>query len=713
VSKIFFLIGIHNHQPVGNFGHVFHEAFENCYSPLLEALSRYPDVRFSIHHTGPLLEWIKENRPEYIEKLRALVADKRVEILGGGFYEPILSVLPERDAVGQLEMMNEWAEENLGQRPRGAWLAERIWDPAIPRVLDGAGLEYTLLDDTHFHYASLSDEDMHGYYVTERHGHTTAIFPIDKFLRYSIPFKQPEETLDYFRGIAEKHGATSVTYGDDGEKLGLWPETYDWVYNKKWLERFLEMLENNRDLIETITFSEYLDRFPPRGRVYLPMASYEEMGHWALPVHAAGRFREIVEEVKESDKANSYAPFLRGGLWDNFLVKYEESNRLHKRMLYVSRRVKEALSETADEKLLEEMHRELYRGQCNCPYWHGLFGGLYLSNLRHANYSSLIKAGRSADIALRGDGRWLEVKRDDFFKSHTKSAVVETADLFVLIDPAYGGTVAEIDYKPAAFNITNVLTRRPEEYHRKIMEAVENSDGAENEILSPHDRVALKEEGLDDKLIFDNYLRSSFIDHFLDSVPDAELFRHSSVEEKGDFLGAGYALVSASEENGIGAVLLEREGHIETDGGTAPLKLQKRFEIDPERSEIVCRYSIENLGREPVGFVFGVEWNFTLLAADAEDRYLTIDGERHKMNSEENLENVTDWAMTDEHFRFAVECHSDEPVTLARYPVETVSQSEGGFESNYQGTAFIALSPMYIEPSASVVREFRVAVKRI
>jgi alpha-amylase len=185
------------------------------------------------------------------------------------------------------------------------------------------------------------------------------------------------------------------------------------------------------------------------------------------------------------------------------------------------------------------------------------------------------------------------------------------------------------------------------------------------------------------------------------------------VEEKGDFLGAQYALVSASEENDMGVVLLEREGHIETDGGTVPLKLQKRFEIDPGRAEIVCRYSIENQGREPVGLVFGVEWNFTLLAADTDDRYLTIDGERYKMNSEENSENVTDWAMTDEHFRFAVECHSDKPVTLARYPVETVSQSEGGFESNYQGTAFIALLPMYIEPSAAVAREFRIAVKRI
>ena len=32
----------------------------------------------------------------------------------------------------------------------------------------------------------------------------------------------------------------------------------------------------------------------------------------------------------------------------------------------------------------------LYRGQCNCPYWHGAFGGIYLPHLRHAIYNQLI-----------------------------------------------------------------------------------------------------------------------------------------------------------------------------------------------------------------------------------------------------------------------------------------------------------------------------------
>jgi hypothetical protein len=287
MSKIRLLIGIHNHQPVGNFDHVFSEAYDKCYLPMLETLAKRPDLRFSVHHSGPLLEWLEKNEPSYVETLAGMVESGQVEMLSGGFYEPILSSLTEKDAVGQVEMMNRWIEARFGVRPRGAWLAERIWDPSMPQILAAAGIEFTLLDDTHFYYAGLGEKDMYGYWVTEKHGHSLAVFPIDKTMRYSIPFKQPEESLKYFRETAAKYGTTGITYGDDGEKLGVWPETHEWVFGKKWLERFLTMLEENKDVVETTTFSKWMDAFPPKGRIYLPMASYEEMMHWTLPPDVA------------------------------------------------------------------------------------------------------------------------------------------------------------------------------------------------------------------------------------------------------------------------------------------------------------------------------------------------------------------------------------------------------------------------------------------
>jgi alpha-amylase len=133
--RISLALAIHNHQPVGNFGWVFAEVFEQAYLPMLEALERHPDVSLSLHYTGPLLEWLRMERPAFIARLAALVDRGQVEILGGGYYEPVLASLPERDRIGQLRRMADELEGLFGRRPAGAWVAERVWEPDMPTSL--------------------------------------------------------------------------------------------------------------------------------------------------------------------------------------------------------------------------------------------------------------------------------------------------------------------------------------------------------------------------------------------------------------------------------------------------------------------------------------------------------------------------------------------------------------------------------------------------
>ena len=372
LSAVNFMYAIHNHQPVGNFGHVLEKSFETCYRPQLEVLKAHPGVRMSAHHSGPLLEWIEANRPGYLDDIAALAESGQVEILSGGFYEPILASIPEDDAIGQIVMMNEYVKKRFGVTCQGMWLAERIWDPSMPKILSAAGMKFTLLDDTHFYYAGLTAKDMFGYYVTEKHGKTVAVFPIDKNLRYYIPFKYPNETVDYLAWAASDMGVAGVTYGDDGEKFGVWPETYEWVYGKKWLDNFYTALEQNSARIKMTHFSEFIAAHPPMGRVYLPPASYEEMGEWSLNTQSQNAFHKALEEIQAAGKKEEYKPFIRGGMWDNFLAKYPEANMMHKKMLYVS-----SMAKAAPEKAAAPARKELYQGQCNCAYWHGLFGGLY------------------------------------------------------------------------------------------------------------------------------------------------------------------------------------------------------------------------------------------------------------------------------------------------------------------------------------------------
>jgi len=87
-----------------------------------------------------------------------------VELLGGGFYEPILALLPDWDKVGQIQALAHFLKSHWGVTPRGMWLAERIWEPQLPRVLREAGVEFVLLDDSHFALAGLDPETLGGYY---------------------------------------------------------------------------------------------------------------------------------------------------------------------------------------------------------------------------------------------------------------------------------------------------------------------------------------------------------------------------------------------------------------------------------------------------------------------------------------------------------------------------------------------------------------------
>ncbi|MGZ5556276.1 MAG: glycoside hydrolase family 38 N-terminal domain-containing protein, partial [Candidatus Aminicenantales bacterium] len=157
MNDLAFLFAVHNHQPVGNFPEIFKAAFNDCYRPLLEALAGHPGFRFALHFSGPLWEYMEKTERGCWDLVHELSVRGQVELLGGGFYEPVLSIIPEEDRLGQIRMMNDFLAENFGQRPRGLWLTERVWEPDLPRTLAAAGIEFTLLDEEHFHYAGVRD----------------------------------------------------------------------------------------------------------------------------------------------------------------------------------------------------------------------------------------------------------------------------------------------------------------------------------------------------------------------------------------------------------------------------------------------------------------------------------------------------------------------------------------------------------------------------
>jgi len=393
IRRIGLALTLHNHQPVGNFGWVIAETYQHAYLPMLEALERHPGVRLALHYSGPLIVWLRAERPDFLDRLAGLVERDQVEIVGGGWYEPVLASLPQRDRLAQLQRMATELEAQFGRRPAGAWLAERVWEPDLPIALADAGYTWTILDDAHFRAAAIPEAGLWGPYTTDDQGKAVTVYGTEQGLRYRVPFSPVESVVDHLREHATEAGDRLGTMGDDGEKFGGWPTTYEHCWTNGWVDEFFSALEANADWLRTVTPTGWLAEHPPIGRVYIPTGSYAEMGEWALPPEEAVVYAAALHEAQEEHRPE--VRWLRGAMWRNFQVRYREINDLHKQMLRTSELVA-AMAPGADRDAALD---RLLAGQSNDPYWHGLFGGIYLPDLRLANHGNLIAA---EDIALGG-----------------------------------------------------------------------------------------------------------------------------------------------------------------------------------------------------------------------------------------------------------------------------------------------------------------------
>src|SRR5215217_2058319 len=395
MSPIRFVFGLHLHQPVGNFDHVFEQHVADVYRPILERLSGRGFLPAVLHLSGPLLEWLEAHDAAYLDLLGKLVSDRRVELLLAGFYEPVLASLPRRDRVEQIQWMREAIQRRFGVDARGLWLTERVWEPELAADLADAGVRYALVDDRHFLVTGFAAEQLHAPFWTESDGKRVALFPIDERLRYLIPFRPPEETAAYLRELRGA-GHRLALLADDGEKFGGWPGTKEWVYERGWLDQFIGTMTHLVEAgeVQLSTLADALDQVPSGGIAYLPTASYREMESWSLPPDAALRLIHLERDLGETRISGPDGALIRGAHWRNFLVKYSESNRMHKKMQALSL----LLRSRGD---LPSARRAIGRAQCNDAYWHGVFGGLYLPHLRDAIWRNLA----NAEAALRAGER--------------------------------------------------------------------------------------------------------------------------------------------------------------------------------------------------------------------------------------------------------------------------------------------------------------------
>jgi 4-alpha-glucanotransferase len=656
-KSVSLLFGVHAHQPAGNFESVLDDAHARCYKPFLETLHRYPDFRFAVHFSGWLLDYLLRSYPQDMEKLAAMVARGQVEMFGGGDTEPVLASIPEHDRRSQLSALADRIESAFGQRPSGAWLTERVWESAVGPSLAGSGIRYVTVDDYHFLCAGRRSSELTGHFSTEEGGVRLDLFPIAETLRYQIPFSKAADAVRHLESLATEDGNAAAIYFDDIEKLGIWPETYKWVYEQRWLEQFIEGVLASPQIVSG-HYRDYHETRATRGVVYLPTTSYIEMNEWTLDADREEEFAALVAHEKSIGRYDARKPFIRGGIWRNFLSRYSESNWMHKRMLQLSARL-EALP---TKKVLPEMRELIHLAQANDAYWHGLFGGLYLPHLRRAVWNSIVALEALLDAA--SPRRFPDAADCDL--DGCRELFLCRDGLQAVMREDGWGAIHELDHYPLRHNFADSLMRRTEHYYRKILGGAESAHDGDG-IASAHDRVRFRHPVTAEDLVPDAAPRALFIDHLLRG--DSRIPVRYALGEC-----AANRAVWRSEEEGLTKTVTIEDGsarvHYAFDRAPADIETALNLAM-PSCDGFLGRFVVE--GEVAGGF-----------------------GEAHQWPSLARLK------LEDGVLRGQVTLDTDGPAAFASAPHHTVSQSEDGFEKVMQAVCVTLRLPARAETTVTL-----------
>ncbi len=592
--------------------------------------------------------------------LARMVERGQVELFGAGDTEPVLAVIPHRDRLGQIEKLSQKLGALFGSIPQGAWLTERVWEATVVPALADCGIRYVTVDDYHFLASGRSAAELDGYFTTEEDGRRLDLFPISEALRYRVPFALAEDTVGYLESLAREteRGSAAAIYFDDIEKFGIWPETYDWVYEKGWLRQFIEGVLASGKIV-TQTFGEYHARVRTRGVVYLPTTSYIEMNEWTLPTPAAHAYADLVEREKRGGSYEASKAFLRGGIWKNFVSRYPEANWMHKRMLELSER----LARLPAAQRTQEMQTLLYVSQANDAYWHGLFGGLYLPHLRRSVYASLLQLERALDrLDARPQSQCIDLDLDGIDELFLRNEAIQVA---VKLDGS--AAIIELDSYALTQNFGDTLRRHSEHYHRRVLRGPAGAHQGSG-IASAHDRVDLKHDISAVDMEPDATARSSFRDAFLGA--------DGGVRPIVDY--------SLHQVNGAGVVFAAGR-----DGAT----LQKKIEVSGDCVNVDYRFA----GAFQPGGICGFSSSIDLAMPSCDGpgaRFVYCGAVAGGLGQPLDLDDATELVLDDNFMGGSVTLRSNVPARLSAAPCFTVSQSEGGFEKIMQSVTLTLTWPL-------------------
>ncbi|WP_457749786.1 alpha-amylase/4-alpha-glucanotransferase domain-containing protein [Sulfurimonas sp.] len=652
MKKVSLLFGIHMHQPVDNFDEAIENAVKLCYAPFFETMRKYPDFKFALHCSGWLLEKIRLQYPALFENMQFLTKSGSIEWFSGAYYEPVLSAIPSKDKIAQITKLTQYIEKHFDCKPRGLWLAERVWENSLLCDLHACGIEYVMLDDYHFISNGYDREKMNGYYTTEENAKELKLFPISKSLRYALPFSQAEDSIASL--LQDREGKnTAAIFFDDAEKFGLWPKTNNWVYGQKWLEKFIQAVLSHQEIV-TQHYHQYTKDNKSLGLAYLNNCSYFEMSQWSLQLKDAHRLEALKQQLGEEYVENEGSAIIKGGIWKNFFVKYHESNYIHKRMLQLSEQQKDFDRESLDL---------LYKAQTNDGLWHGVFGGFYLPSLRDNTYRYLL------ELQKRNQKKEKNLQLLDINKDGYAELQVLTKELSIVISPKNGAQLIELGSLSAFFNWQNTIMRREELYHHTLQKHAQKHQNIPA-VTTIHEQTDRLDDSLHSELVYDRYQKNSFIEHFALEPFSLENFKALTFKERGDFVNKAFAMKNKAFV-AKGSLFLEDEVY--------PAKLKKKYSFADNTIVLKSKFTSQYEKNLYIAQEFNLHF--------AHPHKVTCNGQ--SITKDFLAQSCNELSIVDDFTQKKLLITSDQEWSVFATILNTVSKSEQGFDKIAQQISFL------------------------
>ncbi|MDR1956396.1 MAG: DUF1926 domain-containing protein [Treponema sp.] len=635
-----FILGSHYHIPAGAGDDEFEEAYKTNLKPFVSTLYKYPAIQATLHYSGVLLYWLEKAHPEFFMLLEDLVSRKQVELLGGGFYEPLMPLLPLSDKIGQIELLTTYLRKQFGKRPQGCRLPALAWEPHIVSPLSTCGMGYTFLEERQFNLAGVSPGAI-GPCITEDQGKLITVFPVSNRLNEAFARKRASLVLeDLVQKMLFEPEATIP--GPGHRALPLFPMGGEGIVCVFPEQIFTENGPSEAAELKFHRFFEDLSSFETRIEFTSPGKLFKGLRG----------LKKIYFPVSQEAGGLSGEPAGTSGV-QQCLIDYPEANHIYAKMMFTHVLINQLRGDKSRKRIARE---ELWKAQGLDAFCPGAYGGVCRHSIRKVAYKALLAAEKltreqgsfipsvlNFDFDLDGEGEYL-------FRN-------EYINCYIQLE---GAAVFELDYLPKVWNYLDTFS----EGSRRT--------GFADHLVSP-------------ELTFQDALAGA-----LQGPQDRFSHRYCGAER--------FELVRMDKEHEQVHFRLPVQAGLPYGN----VEIEKSYQV--KKDALRVRYVLTNRGTQTETALFipsldlsfpGEGESFVRLApARSED----ATGAKEKKTEGMLMTGVGELTFQDLKNEVFITLRSDQPFDAWIMPIRTCCRVQGVLRRMYQSTCIMPIKPVRIEP---------------